>query len=169
MIDPEEDYPELLALLDEAASYLKWSEEDLFDVTPAVSGWSIAQHLHHITLANRSVPKLIARMKSGALGEADKEQRPDMIELIERGILPSGFQAPARVVPPFDLDYAMLETDFNKMREAIEQLDPLLEELEDIPLTFPHLYFGPLNAVQWLRFMCIHTQHHLDIINEIAG
>ena len=169
MIDPEEDYPELLAVLDEAAPYLEWPEEDLFDVMPSVSGWSIAQHLYHITMANGSIPKLIARMKAGSLGEEDQEQRPDMIELLERGIIPSGFQAPARVVPPFDLDLELLITDFTRMREAIEGLDPIIEEIEAISRTFPHLYFGPLNAAQWVRFMNIHTLHHMDIINEIAG
>lgn len=33
---------------------------------------------------------------------------------------------------------------------------------------FPHPFFGKLNKQQTIKFLTIHTQHHLNIINEIV-
>lgn len=169
MIDPKKNYSALQELLDQGADYLEWPNEKLFGVQPDISGWSIGEQLYHITLANASIPKLIERMKAGTLGNEEDQPQPERIALIEQGVIPGGGQAPKRVVPPSDLSIDLLSRDYDRMRKATQRLAPLLDELHAIPRRFPHMFFGPLSAVEWVRFMEIHTRHHMRIIEKIVG
>lgn len=169
MIDPKTNYQALQDLLDQAASYLEQSDEVLFNVHPNITGWSVAEHLYHITLANASIPKLIERMKIGKLGNEEDEPKPAMIAIIEEGYIPGGRQAPERVVPPSDLTSETLNRDFNRMRNATQRLEPILDELPAITRRFPHMFFGPLSATQWVRFMEIHTRHHMKIVEKLVA
>ena len=169
MIDPQANYTALQALLDQGAAYLEWPEEALFKVHEAISGWSVGEHLYHITLANGSIPKLIERLKVGRLGNTEDEPKPEMIELITKGIIPGGRKAPDRVVPPEDLTAELLHRDFTRMRKATQRLEPILEELHTIPHRFPHMFFGPMSAPEWVRFMEIHTRHHMVIVESLVS
>ena len=169
MIDPQKNYSALQELLVQGAIYLEWPDEKLFGVQPDISGWSIGEQLYHITLANASIPKLIERMKEGRLGNEEDEPQLEKIALIEQGIIPGGRQAPERVIPPTDLNKDLLNRDYSRMRKATQRLAPLLDELHDIPNRFPHMFFGPLSAVEWVRFMEIHTRHHMNIVEKLVG
>lgn len=169
MIDPQANYTALQELLTQGAGFLDWPEEKLLDIHKETSGWSVGQHLYHITLANASIPKLIERLKAGTLGNTEDEPKPKMLELITEGIIPGGREAPKRVVPPEDLTAELLNRDFKRMQKATKRLEPILGELHAIPNRFPHLYFGPMSALQWLRFMEIHTRHHMVIVDKLVA
>jgi hypothetical protein len=55
------------------------------------------------------------------------------------------------------------------MMRASQRIEPLLDELDTVPRRFPHLYLGPLSATEWIRFMVLHTRHHLDSIRRIEN
>ena len=168
MIDPHTNYTALQNLLVEGAAYLDGPADALFQLRPEISGWSIAEQLYHITLANASIPKLIERMKAGKLGNEEDKPFPERIAIIQEGIIPGGRQAPERVVPPSDLDAELLNRDYNRMWKATQRLEPLLDELHAIPNRFPHMFFGPLSAIEWVRFMEIHTRHHMKIVERLS-
>ena len=140
-IDPQEEYDALQALLNQAAFYLTWTEDQVFNAIPDESGWSIGFQLYHVTLANASIPRLIERMKTGVLGEKGLERDAQRIKALMDGSFPSGLPAPDRVIPPDDVDMERLTRDFNRMRKATQRIEPLLHELDRIPVRFPSSVF----------------------------
>lgn len=166
----QSNYDALQQLLAQGASYLEtWSGKALFEIKPEASGWSIGHHLYHIALANASVPKLIERLKAGRLGDKDQQGDPAMLQLIQDGIVPRGRKAPERAQPPEDLTIEILQRDFKRMTRATQRLENILDEIEHISNRFPHMYYGSLSAEEWIRFMFIHTRHHMNIIGEIEA
>lgn len=162
------NYDALQELLSKGQAYLdEWTEAALFEVKPAASGWSIGHHLYHIALANASVPKLIERLQAGTLGDEDQQGDPIKLQLIRDGIVPRGRKAPERAQPPADLAVELLQRDFKRMTRATQRLEPSLDALDQISRRFPHMYYGSLSAEEWIRFMFIHTRHHMNIIGEI--
>ncbi|MFK7843949.1 MAG: DinB family protein [Rhodothermales bacterium] len=168
-LEPRTNFTAIQALLKESNIYLDWPAEKVFEIKPAVSGWSIGYHLHHLAKAHGSIPKLIERLQSGALGDESLAPIPEGIQLIRDGIIPRGRQAPEKVVPPAELTHEVLVRDFGRMENAAQRIEPLLDELHAIPRRFPHFRFGPLTALEWLRFMQNHHRHHLGIIKEIEA
>jgi len=71
-------------------------------------------------------------------------------------------KAPKQVLPP----KTILEDDILK---ALKQAYKYLDIIKTLPKTsyFEHHVFGKLNKQQTLRFLEIHTYHHLKIINDI--
>ena len=168
-LDPITNYEDLQDLLEQGNAYLDWPTDELFEIKPDISGWSIGFHLYHLAKAHGAIPGLIERLQTGRIGEEGLEGQSDMLELIHRGIVPRGRQAPEMARPPADLTHDLLITDFGRMSRATRRIEPLLDDLESITYSFPHLYYGPLNALEWLRFMHIHTAHHIGIIEEIEA
>lgn len=81
------------------------------------------------------------------------------------GYIPRGKgRAPKSVV-------AQGEIHLNDLREQMDKAKVLLKELEDLPANshFPHPYFGLLNRNMTIKFLRIHTRHHLKIIKDIIG
>jgi hypothetical protein len=168
-LEPHANFTSLQELLKSSTVYLAWPVEKVFEIKPAISGWSIGFHLHHLAKAHGSIPKLIERLQSGALGDESLTPLPEGIQLIHDGIIPRGRKSPERAAPPADLTFEVLVRDFNRMEKATQRVEPLLDELHSIPRRFPHLRFGPLTALEWLRFMQNHHRHHLGIIKEIEA
>ncbi|MEM8485982.1 MAG: DinB family protein [Bacteroidota bacterium] len=168
-LEPHENYAALQSLVEQGAGYVAWPAEKLFEVKAAVSGWSIGHHLYHLALAHGSIPRLIERLHSGRLGDDTLAGIPERLQVIYEGKVPGGRTAPEQVRPPDNLDHGLLKRDWGRMTKAITRVEPLLDELEGIPRLFPHLFFGPLTALEWLRFMQNHKRHHLGIIAKIEA
>ena len=166
-LDPRSNYDTLQRLIASCQPFLSWPEEELFAVEDNISGWSIAFHMHHLAKAHGAIPRLIERLKTGQLGEEGLEGRPEMLQLIYEGIIFRGRQSPEISTPADDLSYEKLVKDFGRMTKATQRVEPLLNELHTYTFRFPHLYYGPLNALEWLRFMGTHTHHHLGIMRAI--
>ncbi len=168
-LEPHTNYAALQDLIKQCAAYLEWSSEKLFEIKPHVSGWSIGFHLYHLAKAHGGIPKLLERLQAGRLGEEGLKGRPEMLTMIHDGIVFRGRKAPEIAQPPSDLSHDLLTRDFGRMSTASLRIKPLLNDLASITHSFPHLYYGPLNALEWLRFMAMHTRHHLGIMREIEA
>lgn len=167
VLDPNTNYTALLALIDRCKTYMAWPEEKLFEVKPAVSGWSIGHHIHHISRAHGTVAKMLERMEAGRMGEEGLEGLPAGLKIVYDGVIPRGRKSPDFAEPATDLSYQKLEKDFGRLQRSASELKPMLPRLKDIKYSFPHVYLGPLNALEWLRFTCVHIQHHVNIMQEI--
>ena len=79
------------------------------------------------------------------------------------GKIPRGkAKAPQIVVPNSAIDLHSLQEHINKSRNSIKELESLSNNHY-----FDHPYFGKLKKKETIRFLEIHTNHHLKIIEDI--
>ena len=80
------------------------------------------------------------------------------------GKIPRGKgKAPKVVIPKEEITNAILLDSLAKAKENIASLFSAHKNQY-----FLHPYFGHLNLKPTIKFLKIHTKHHLDIINDIA-
>lgn len=81
------------------------------------------------------------------------------------GYFPRGVGKAPKAVQSFDeITKESIEQQFKKVAIALEELQQL-----DKNSYFPHPYFGSLNLKPTLRFLKLHTHHHIKIMNDIIG
>ena len=79
------------------------------------------------------------------------------------GKIPRGKgKAPRSVLPPDNVLKEDLYLQFDSAVEALNQIEKL-----DPSSNFKHPYYGQLDLKMSLRFLLIHTNHHLKIMKEI--
>ena len=79
------------------------------------------------------------------------------------GYFPRGKAKAPKAVQSFDeITQESIKQQFQKVTVALDELQQL-----DKNSHFPHPYFGSLNLKPTLRFLKLHTHHHLKIIDDI--
>jgi hypothetical protein len=79
------------------------------------------------------------------------------------GKIPRGkVKAPNVVIPKEEITSALLKDSIAKAKENIASLASAQKNHY-----FEHPYFGKLNLKPTIKFLKIHTKHHLKIINDI--
>lgn len=136
---------------------------------PAVSEWSVAEHLEHLLLADRGILRWILGLDDGDPG--DSRERPNEIGLavLAAGAIPRG-QGPA---PEFALPAGMspdeIASGLDALRMRAVGLERRLTALAVHRSTLPHHVLGHLGAAEWMRFLHIHHEHHAAIVRDILG
>ncbi|AGC75161.1 hypothetical protein LX97_02461 [Nonlabens dokdonensis] len=83
--------------------------------------------------------------------------------IMNTGYMPRGKgRAPKQVIPEGELSKKELLLKFEKVKTNIESLKTLEKDK-----TFKHPLFGWLNLNDTVKFMGIHTHHHIKIIRDI--
>lgn len=167
-IDPFDEYDRLRYFYDVTTALLDRSDDELFTVVPEVSGWSPAQHLDHTWQANGKSLMAAAyaaedkkTVEDGALNDAGRSILAG--EAIPRGQM----AAPEHVSPPHGLDRNRLRQTLARSQKALASVSDAMGVLPESTGRISHPALGALTAAQWLRFVRIHSDHHLDIINDI--
>ena len=135
---------------------------------PAVSEWSVKDHLEHLSIANGGIVRWIERARDGD-PKLDTGGGPSLAGRIVLlvGAFPRGRgKAPKRTLPK-GTSAEELIAKFRGIRGRVEALEGSLAQLQASRATRNHFAFGNLNAVQWLRFAVIHDHHHQRIIRDV--
>jgi hypothetical protein len=130
-----------------------------------VSAWSVAEQVDHLIKVNQSVfSHLLTRTPASG----------PRISLVGRVVLLSGSFPRGKAESPRKLRgqpataeelSAALEKSRGTFRRLASEPDPLLASAP----VLPHKMFGAMTAIQALRFVPIHTRHHLKIVSEIRA
>jgi hypothetical protein len=146
----------LAILLNELEGHLSNHEAMNLQVSQSTVGWQIEHSLLTI---------------NGIVGAVQKSNPKDynwkfsffkIIILATKKIPRGKAKAPKIVVPKADITFADLQQHLAKARETIKGLETVSKDH-----FFEHPYFGKLKLKQTIRFLEIHTQHHLNIIQDI--
>lgn len=141
--------------------------DEAFAESPPLGGWSRAEVYAHITSAN--LLSLRAAIKA-AKGNGDEiAVRVDwrVAVILFLGRLPKGRKLPKSLA---DTIIKISKT------EAAERIQAVLTALDELYVLLPeasstqktkHPRLGYLNAPQWLRFIEIHSYHHLKQLDRI--
>jgi membrane-associated HD superfamily phosphohydrolase len=125
-----------------------------------VSKVAVAWHLDHML---KTINRITEVLESSYPETYQTSFSFTKIASLTAGFIPRGrAQSPQSVRPP---EIIHTEAIFKQLVEARKNINTL-RELED-KSNFDHPVFGMLNKAQTIRFLEVHTNHHLKIINDI--
>lgn len=128
--------------------------------TPSVSGWSVGQHIEHVLRATSAFIVLILRNRKP---DGRGIQRAIKHELLEKGQMPRGVaDAPEATLPGTNTNQGDLEMLLLKTRKRVLQMGSV-----EADAVADHPYLGEMNRDEIIRFMEIHLEHHLSIMDDI--
>lgn len=161
---------QLDAALDEYRRRLDTIPDERFDQTPPNGGWSYAEVYNHIMQADLGASIAMQKCTQGTLRHDGK--KPNLLGrfMLLLGMFPPvKLKVPAGVearIPARKIDKEEARNLIVKVRKRITDLMPLLEEASP-NCTIQHPAMGHFNAPQWLKFIRVHTQHHLKQLDRI--
>lgn len=132
---------------------------------PEISKWSMYRQCEHVLLVNTQVLEMIAK------GDTPLEKRSRSLLsylTLTFGFIPRGRADAPDYVLPKNIGRDELFALLNKLRNQLIDIEKL-KELRSKDVVGNHPYFGGLNRIEWLRFIEVHTKHHLKIIREILS
>jgi hypothetical protein len=126
----------------------------------SVSKANVAWHLDHSLKVINSV---CTNFKASKESEYKREFNATRLLIFALGFFPRGkVKAPKQVMPPTIIEKKDLK---NQLNEAIENID-VIKNLHPHQ-NFVHPVFKQLNRKQTLKFLKLHTAHHLKIIKDM--
>lgn len=152
-----QDNPEvLLPLIDQIDQNVP--NRDALDVD--VSAVDVAWHLDHML---KTINKITDTLEVSDPNDYHKSFSIGRIMSLSTGHIPRGrAQSPKVVRPPDSILTEAILSQINTAKTNVEKL-----KLLDKASHFEHPYFGQLNKAQAIRFMEVHTEHHLKIVADI--
>ncbi|MEP6584830.1 MAG: DUF1569 domain-containing protein [Ginsengibacter sp.] len=127
---------------------------------PAISKGSVGWHIDHTLLTTNAVIKAIE--KSNPAEYKSKFSFVKFYILTSQKIPRARIEAPAQVRPIENFTDEDVRNHFKICYDSIKKLDAFKKNN-----FFPHPFFGHLNLKPSIKFLEIHTRHHLRIINDI--
>jgi hypothetical protein len=147
---------QLAELINELESFIP--HRDKLDT--AVSAGSIGWHIEHCLL---TLDIVIEKMKQSIPGEfKPKFYLWKYVVLVTQKIPRGRVRAPKIVQPKNEQSKELLQEHVESVRSRIKILGSLEKNHH-----FPHPFLGQMNLKQGIKFLKIHTRHHLRIMKEI--
>jgi hypothetical protein len=134
-----------------------------------VSGWSVFEQVQHVLIANKWALSAVVAMLLGQ-GDYAESGRKNLLGtvLLALGWIPRGrAQAPATARPNPDVEIAELSSSLQKQRGYLERITDRRGELASLKKRFQHPVLGDFSAEDGIRFVRVHTRHHLTIVDDI--
>lgn len=140
-----------------------------FNIMPPGGGWSYGEVYSHILQANLGSLIAIERCANGT-GKIDDKRMGWLAQLIFLfGHFPFKFKAPEKIAAQVNnIGKEEARNLLVKLKAKIEQMIPVTNKASTFS-KIKHPRLGLLNAKQWLRFIDIHTRHHLKQLNRIEN
>ncbi|WP_448702142.1 DinB family protein [Mucilaginibacter sp. AW1-3] len=159
------------ALEESLAIYRKKLDEipdEQFNQTPPRGGWSYGEVYCHILQANLGSFTAIEKCINGS-GQIDNKN----LSLLAWIVFLTGRFPPVKIKAPKKIAAMVTNMDKEEARNNIIKVKKRLEQLvgaiskSSSFIKVKHPRLGLLNAKQWLRFINIHTKHHLKQLERI--
>lgn len=150
-----------------------WPDERLYAVAPAVSAWSPAQHLEHVCLVAAAVLERLDALRSG--GEREDRREHGSPRLAGRAVLMAGRiprgrgQAPDFSLPAKVPGRSALRELCSRVGRQVTETAAHAASFRGVRGVIRHPLLGWLNAAQWWRFLRVHSEHHLAIVEDIRA
>jgi hypothetical protein len=143
-------------LLNQLESRIPLFENENGSISKSSVGW----HIEHSLLTLNGVTEFLTNSNP-----KDYKWRFNFIRILvlNRGKIPRGrAKAPKVVVPQTTIDIATLLTHIKESRNSLQKLKTISKDHY-----FEHPFFGKIKREDTIRFLEIHTNHHLEIIEDI--
>ena len=151
-----------MSLLQTELSELEKAIEKSDKLAVKISSSNVAWHIDHsLKVINRVCNFLITSEPSDYKWKFNKWR----LIIFLKGTIPRGkARAPKQVQPPENIEIVSLKSQLKEVQE-------LLNIIKKLPSKsyFNHHIFGKLHLKKTIRFLEIHTNHHIKIINDIIN
>lgn len=135
---------------------------ELETYNPSISSASVGWHIEHSMLVLNAV---IESLKKSDPASFKRTINLKKIIIFSRGKFPRGRgKAPKAVTPREQSNAVEVQHHLKKTKLAFAELPTLNKAV-----FFKHPLFGHLRLRDAIRFLEIHTEHHLQIVRDIVG
>ena len=145
------------------ADLIKELESNIPDheqINRAISVSSVGWHIEHSLLA---INNIISALKNSEPGKYSWKFNPIRTLVLTMKNIPRGKgKAPEIVMPDDNIDEEKLKKHIQETLEKINIIERLNPDSH-----FEHPFFGMLNLKPSVKFLEIHTNHHIKIIKDI--
>ena len=140
-------------------------------ILPDGEKWSIEQIVEHVSIVDEGMAKICRKL----LGEAQKSglkatgeiQISDVFRAYTENVDEMKLEAPERVHPTGQVSIDDSRRKLSESHAIFESLLAVFGEFDSTNLKFPHPYFGPLSAQDWLVLAGEHMHRHTKQIEKI--
>jgi len=129
------------------------------DYNPEISKSNVGWHIEHILLTNKMIIEAVEKSNPANYIWSFKLSR---ILVFTINKIPRGRAKAPKVVAPKTYDEQTLLEHLKIVTLKIQGLENMSSDKY-----FDHPYFGNLRLNKTIKFLEIHTKHHLEIINDI--
>ncbi|WP_299116231.1 DinB family protein [uncultured Winogradskyella sp.] len=136
-------------------TYIPEYEVSNSKVSKSTVGWQIDHSL-------KVINGVINALKNAPTDKKSKLTMPGRFCLTLRYIPRGKGKAPKYVLPPEHIEKAHLDEQLLMAKELVPQLKTI-----NTKATFKHPFFGILTKQQTIKFIEVHTKHHLKIVKDI--
>jgi D-serine dehydratase len=144
------------AIMPELANYIADHNQSNQAISEVAVGW----HLEHSLLVIKQITATVAQSEPKLYKSKFNVKR--FVVFLTK-IIPRGkAKAPKVVIPADEITIETLQESLKNTYQAIAYLKDCQEHQY-----FMHPFFGQLNKKQTIKFLAIHTEHHLKIIRDI--
>lgn len=161
------DYTNIQNIVASYRSKLEQISEETFLLSPPIGGWSYSEVYFHIFDA--SILSLL-EMTNTISGKGERKPTAFIVKVILfLGSLPPGKKYKAPKSLALRLKKISKAEALALINQFLLELDVALKKIVNADKTLKTLHpkLGYLNAFQWLRFIGIHLNHHLQQLQRI--
>jgi hypothetical protein len=144
------------AIVPELATYIPQYNQSNTAISEAAIGW----HIEHCLLVIKQITSTVAQSEPKLYKSKFNMSR--FFVFLSKTIPRGKAKAPKVVIPTDEITVETLQASLTNTYQAITYL----KECEEHQY-FMHPFFGQLNKKQTIKFLAIHTEHHLKIIRDI--
>jgi hypothetical protein len=134
---------------------------------PAISGWTVHQHLEHLWRADTVIVGWLRDVRDGTAQTDGASPTVAGTIVMWLGAIPRGRGRAPEFTKPVGAETTEIVAGFQTIRDDVEMLGETLNRLAATTITRRHPLLGCYTPAQWLRFAHIHHVHHRRIIEEI--
>jgi hypothetical protein len=144
------------AILPELANYIADHNKSNKAISEVAIGW----HLEHSLLVIKQITATVAQSEPKLYKSKFNVKR--FVVFLTKTIPRGKAKAPKVVIPSDNITADALQESLKNTYQAITYLKDC-----EANQYFMHPFFGQLNKKQTIKFLEIHTEHHLKIIRDI--
>jgi hypothetical protein len=138
---------------------------------PEDEKWSIKQIVEHVSIVEEGMSKICRKLLSEArengLAGSGEIQISGVFQDYAENVDGIKLQAPERVWPTGQQSIEDSQKKIAEAQNMLENLRPLFSNVDSTTLKFPHPYFGPLSAQEWLVLSGEHMRRHTRQIEKL--
>jgi hypothetical protein len=153
-------------VLEKYNQFLSGLDEEEFQRCPSEGAWSYSEVYSHVLYVNKASLMAIERCIHGKSSSGRLSWKAWLVFFSGR-LPPWKMKAPEKVAAMvIKISPEEARNELIKIREKLFDLLPEIKKASRKPKVY-HAILGMLNARQWLRFIEIHSIHHLKQLRRI--